>query len=136
MAKKLALPKNFRLVQPRVCGFCRYFAARSDRWFCNREGYDALQRPFGNDNSSPFRHTCDWFGEVAEALKLASAIIELIGDSPAQSEPCAWEYKTWGEYWETGCSNAFTLNDGTPKDNGMVFCPYCGQKIEEVREDG
>ena len=49
-----------------------------------------------------------------------------------QGEACIWEYWDNGECWETGCDNAFILNDGTPGENGMVFCPYCGQRIEEV----
>lgn len=70
--------------------------------------------------------------KVAEALRLARWIIELAGDGPVQNETCAWEYWAHGEYWETGCDNAFVLNDGTPKENGMIFCPYCSHRIEEV----
>ena len=32
-----------------------------------------------------------------------------------------WECSKCGELW--------TLNDGTPKENGMEYCPKCGRKI-------
>jgi len=61
----------------------------------------------------------------AETLQLAKGIIGL-------SKACSWEYQAYDDYWVTGCDNAFVPNDGTPKDNGMIFCPYCGQRIEVV----
>jgi len=63
--KQLARPKNFRIVRPRVCGFCRYYAAKAEGWFCDREGIDGLRRPFGTYSWSPFRHTCDGFAKPA-----------------------------------------------------------------------
>ncbi|MFA6242681.1 MAG: hypothetical protein WC655_17210 [Candidatus Hydrogenedentales bacterium] len=33
------------------------------------------------------------------------------------------------DMWETRCKQAFQFNDGTPKQNGFKFCPYCGRKI-------
>jgi hypothetical protein len=43
---------------------------------------------------------------------------------------CAW---TWSEEgaWATSCGNLFVLNDGTPKENGMNYCCYCGKKLKE-----
>ena len=35
-------------------------------------------------------------------------------------------------YYETECGEAFTLINGTPEDNGMKYCPYCGGRIESV----
>ena len=37
--------------------------------------------------------------------------------------------------WETSCGEAFCLVDGTPRENKMHFCPYCGRKLKEVREN-
>lgn len=31
--------------------------------------------------------------------------------------------------WETGCGNLFILNDGTPAENRMRFCCYCGRPL-------
>ena len=33
--------------------------------------------------------------------------------------------------WETTCGNAFEINDGTPAENNMTYCCYCGGKVEE-----
>jgi len=38
---------------------------------------------------------------------------------------CLWTEDPDG-YWATQCGNAFCLEDGTPEDNRMEFCPYCG----------
>lgn len=34
--------------------------------------------------------------------------------------------------WDTGCRQLFELNDGTPSENRMSFCCYCGKPIQEV----
>lgn len=34
--------------------------------------------------------------------------------------------------WETSCGNAFTINDGTPAQNDMKYCCYCGGEIEQT----
>ena len=31
--------------------------------------------------------------------------------------------------YDTGCNNRFAINEGTPEDNGFIFCPYCGELI-------
>ena len=32
--------------------------------------------------------------------------------------------------WEcSNCRDTWMLNDGSPKDNRMEYCPYCGAKI-------
>lgn len=49
-------------------------------------------------------------------------------------EGCVWRLKNefeW-EYWATTCDHEFILNDGTPKDNEMVYCPFCGKKLVVV----
>lgn len=53
-----------------------------------------------------------------------------------ESEPCVWSENAEG-WWETTCQNEFSLTNGTPEDNGMNFCPYCGHELQEqvyVRE--
>lgn len=44
------------------------------------------------------------------------------------------ELCTWTETedcWETSCGEAFIICEGTPKENNMKFCPYCGRRIKE-----
>ncbi len=42
---------------------------------------------------------------------------------------CVWAEQEYA--WETTCGNAFTLDNGTPADNKMLFCPYCGGSLKE-----
>ncbi len=45
---------------------------------------------------------------------------------------CRWTEDHDGN-WETGCEEMFLVNEGAPKENGMVFCCYCGKALKEVR---
>lgn len=48
---------------------------------------------------------------------------------------CVWmneEEDESGHSWSTGCGDAFYLEDGTPEENGMKYCPHCGGLL--VRE--
>ena len=47
-------------------------------------------------------------------------------------ERCYWNQD--GEdcdTWATSCGHYFTINDGTPSDNSMKFCCYCGGSLRE-----
>jgi hypothetical protein len=48
-------------------------------------------------------------------------------------EECAWREDEG--YWETGCKNEFTINEGTPEENGMKFCCFCGKKIAQFPQE-
>jgi hypothetical protein len=37
--------------------------------------------------------------------------------------------------WETQCGDAFWINDGTPEENKMSFCPYCGGALLQEKQD-
>ena len=37
-------------------------------------------------------------------------------------------------HWSTSCGEDFFLNDGTPEDNNMKYCCYCGKPIEQLVE--
>jgi hypothetical protein len=41
---------------------------------------------------------------------------------------CAWTPNEDG-YYETLCGNAYTIIEGTPEDNSMKFCAYCGGRL-------
>lgn len=46
--------------------------------------------------------------------------------------PCDWVEDEEGN-WFTGCGNAFTFNDGGPRENGAKFCAYCGARLIATR---
>ena len=45
---------------------------------------------------------------------------------------CLWVHDETSEIFETSCAHSFHFVAGEIKENGFVFCPYCGNKI--VRE--
>lgn len=50
------------------------------------------------------------------------------------SDACTWTEAADGN-WQTDCDHMFCLYDGTPKENHLAFCGYCGRKLEEARFD-
>jgi hypothetical protein len=47
-------------------------------------------------------------------------------------QDCEWSQDSeWTDnsVWNTSCSSHFVLNEGSPDDNGMNYCPYCGGKL-------
>lgn len=44
---------------------------------------------------------------------------------------CTWTQDCDG-FWETACGEAFDFVDGTPAENGMRFCCYCGKPLKQV----
>ena len=44
---------------------------------------------------------------------------------------CEWTEDVDGN-WETGCGETFVLIEGTPNDNKMSYCCYCGGELWEV----
>lgn len=45
---------------------------------------------------------------------------------------CCWSENSNGA-WATGCGNLYEVNDGTPLENKMHFCCFCGRKLTESR---
>ena len=51
-------------------------------------------------------------------------------------EYCKWEEEDADDsMWETDCGRTFVLNEGSPSENEMKFCCYCGRPLEEVRHE-
>ena len=46
---------------------------------------------------------------------------------------CGWFEDHYG--WETGCGHRFEINDGTPFENDMRYCPFCGNPIDQHTAD-
>jgi len=46
------------------------------------------------------------------------------------ADVCSWvqEDDEWG-YYETDCGETFVMIDGTPADNSMKYCCYCGKQL-------
>ena len=49
------------------------------------------------------------------------------------SDKCNWvQHDIDSDGWSADCNNDFTLNDGTPEDNSMKFCCFCGKPLHQV----
>ena len=51
---------------------------------------------------------------------------------PKRKKFCIWKEDMNG-IWETTCRDEFVLNDGSPLENKMKFCCYCGARLKEKR---
>ena len=47
------------------------------------------------------------------------------------SEACTWTLCD-DESWNTDCGEYHLINDGTPAENNMRFCCYCGGRLVEA----
>ena len=45
---------------------------------------------------------------------------------------CKWKNfdEDFGEWYDTECGGSFSFIEGDREDNGYVYCPKCGEKIE------
>ena len=48
------------------------------------------------------------------------------------NEVCFWIEHPEPGAWQAECNKkVFYLIEGTPKENGFEFCPYCGRELKE-----
>lgn len=45
---------------------------------------------------------------------------------------CEWREDA-DSNWETSCGESCIIPEGTPTENGMLFCWHCGKPLREVR---
>ena len=75
--------------------------------------------------------------------KLGDAILALRAALAQQAEPetCTWQQDGDSEsgLYATSCRRYFSLDDGTPEDNRLAWCCYCGKRLVQeliTEEDG
>lgn len=71
------------------------------------------------------------YSELAESYQA-----QLEAWQAAIPDPCEWLQDEWDNSYDTSCGNKYEIIDGTPEDNGMKFCTYCGGKLEQVTTTG
>ena len=47
-----------------------------------------------------------------------------------EQKQCNWKQDDEGN-WETTCGNMFVIAEGTPSENDMNYCCYCGGLLKE-----
>lgn len=46
-------------------------------------------------------------------------------------DKCEWKQDENG-VWETECGNMFEITEGTPNENDLKYCPYCGKHLIQI----
>lgn len=70
-----------------------------------------------------------WTCEFANAGCKDALIIEAAEALENRGQGCKWRYLEDVDAWETDCGQMHIINDGTPAENGMIYCTYCGRKL-------
>jgi hypothetical protein len=50
-----------------------------------------------------------------------------------EKKTCEWAYSEDEDAWTTGCGEMFTIYEGTPAENNMLFCFHCGKPLKECK---
>lgn len=69
--------------------------------------------------------------ELLDRMRELDATIAKLDLVESKEPPaCTWTPDDDGNY-ATGCDGLFVILEGTPKENNMAFCCYCGKPIKE-----
>lgn len=49
-------------------------------------------------------------------------------------EDCEWAQDIDG-VWQTECGNMFCIDEGTPQENQLNYCPYCGKHLMQINRN-
>ena len=75
----------------------------------------------------------------AQTLQAITALRAALAQQD-ESETCTWHQDGDSDsgVYATSCRRFFNLTDGTPEDNKMQWCCYCGKRLvqELITEDG
>lgn len=75
-------------------------------------------------------------GRISYSSQLLVGVQKVMAETPTTEATCEWEpIDTDYGTWETSCEQAFTMFDGSPRQNDMRFCCYCGLPLKEVAHD-
>ena len=71
--------------------------------------------------------------------EIISSTIDLLEKATMKLEEQREQYCHWlqqdgenSEDWLACDDKIFCLTNGTPSENGMMFCPYCGKNLVEI----
>ncbi len=68
-------------------------------------------------------------GDLPTAYQPGISFVEIEADLTG----CLWKIENADEgVWTTLCGELFVMIDGSPTENEMIFCPYCGRGIQEA----
>ena len=86
-----------------------------------------------NYSSKDVQAVIDYYKEHGVSPKSESPDYTALWLKNKVNDLCGWACSSIdNEQWETSCGNSFIILAGTPKDNGFIYCTYCGRKIHEI----
>ncbi len=42
---------------------------------------------------------------------------------------CLWTFDEDTDSWDTSCGEKWCFFDGSPEENGVIFCHHCGMQV-------
>ena len=82
----------------------------------------------------PGEHYCkEHQGNHSHYAKENCALCRLQAQTDPFPKICCWRQDGDGysDLFETDCGRAFSIIEGTPSENEMTYCCYCGGALEE-----
>lgn len=79
-----------------------------------------------------------WHRIPSSRYDIAASLRELAGKLEhwrpgTNTEFCSWmQDEPDSDMWNTECGRAFSIVDGTPRQNRMEFCCYCSKPIQQI----
>jgi hypothetical protein len=68
-----------------------------------------------------------------------AVLLSSIADKHLTKVECGWTRTPSiiedEDTWTTLCGNVWMFVEGTPQDNGMKFCCYCGRPLVQIEEE-
>lgn len=128
LEKQLASPTPWSQLHARLWDLVRYVRGELHREGLITDEELAALVQIGSDSARRLENYDALRARVRRLereVKSRNSLIEL------PDVQCTWAPDYEGTWW-TGCGSTFEPTSGSPLDNGMRFCPYCGRKMEEV----
>ncbi len=74
--------------------------------------------------------------DVSAWERVVAIIATSLREALPTSETCEWTQQSESDdHWGTDCGKEFVFIDGSPTENGMSFCCFCGKKLINVPFD-
>ena len=78
-----------------------------------------------------------WGGHGNPAFHNYVSLEDYVNSARASAEwqlsTCLWQMDAWDELeeWRTACGQSWAFTEGTPSENKMLYCCYCGKGLQE-----
>lgn len=116
-------------VRMRLADFCEFLKRRSTTM--------KMSEKYEDEIDGFMAWLAEGFGTpvvlTVENVGMLEAFVEYLNEKQAE-KTCEWKEDEDGA-WDTGCKNTAILIEGTPKENEMHFCWYCGGRIIEKQAE-